>query len=494
MASRTVIHVNAQEVLAEIDPNIYGHFVEHLGACAYGGIWAEEGSGIPAVHGIRSDVLKLIQDLRPANMRWPGGGFTENYHWRDGIGPRHERPMKFDWYWKKPEPNYVGTDEFIEFCRLCGAEPYICANFHTGTPEEAAGWVEYCNGDGGVKEGSWRAWNGRQHPYGVKYWSIGNETWQFKPEEYVARTVDFCVAMKRIDPTMKTVAVGLTETGSIEFDRNWNKEVISRAGSYFDYLSIHHYTSMNPRWPGTQDAERVYHSVVASPVEVGRILRGVIALLERESPSGRQIRIAFDEWNVWSVDNQGLQHNYSLGDGIYAAGVYHVLQRLSPGVGMANIAQIVNALGIIQANADSAFVTPIYLVSGLYRRECGELLLETAVQCETFDVLPTGNIPGLEKVPYIDAQGTRTVDNHRFCLTVVNRHPARPIRTELKIDDPGPVTRVTVFQVNGDNKDSMNTFDNPYAVKTVQTGLDRLPESFEFPAHSVTVLSWTCKE
>jgi alpha-N-arabinofuranosidase len=491
MSSKTTIHINAEKVLAQIDPNIYGHFVEHLGGCAYGGIWAEEGGVIPVIQGIRCDVLRFIQELEPANIRWPGGGFTENYHWRDGVGPRRERPLKFDWLWKKPEPNYIGTDEFIEFCRLCKAEPYICANFHTGTPEEAAAWVEYCNGNECSKEGASRARNGHPQPYGVKYWGIGNETWQFKPGEYATKTVDFCTKMKEVDSTIKTIAVG-----SIEFDKKWNEQVVSIAGTYFDYLSIHHYTSMYSWMPGTQDAERVYHSVVGSPLHVDHILRKAIALLDRDPKRAGQgqIKIAFDEWNVWNMDNQGLQHNYSLQDGIYAAGIYHVLQRLSPGVGMANIAQLVNCLGIIQANANSAFVTPIYLMTQLYRRECGELLLETVTESETFDVPRTGNIPDLEKVPYVDAQATRTTDGKRVCITVVNRHPVTSISATLQIDGLGPVNDVAVFQVNGESKGSMNTFENPYAVKIVQDVLERLPGSFEFPAHSVTVLKGQGRE
>jgi alpha-L-arabinofuranosidase len=146
-------------------------------------------------------------------------------------------------------------------------------------------------------------------------------------------------------------------------------------------------------------------------MQVERLLKRVIAILEEQSPPEAQIRIALDEWNVWNIDNQGLQHNYSLRDGVYAAGVYHVLQRLSPAVGMANLSELVNALGIIQANASFAYVTPAYLVSWLYRRKCGDLLLETVTEGETFDVLATGNIPGLEKVLHVDAQATKTIDN-----------------------------------------------------------------------------------
>ncbi|GAI11507.1 unnamed protein product, partial [marine sediment metagenome] len=221
------IKVDLERVIGKIDPNIYGHFIEHLGRCIYGGIY-EEGSRLSDENGFRKDVLKAVRSIKCPLLRWPGGNFASNYHWEDGIGPKEERPVRFDLAWNKEETNRFGTDEFIEYCRAVGAEPYICVNIGTGNLDEAIHWLEYCNSTGNTYYAKLRAKNGHPEPYRVKYWGVGNENygeWQVgyrSAKEYAKVLREYAYFMKVVDPTVKIIAVGADEP-------EWDLEVIKTA-------------------------------------------------------------------------------------------------------------------------------------------------------------------------------------------------------------------------------------------------------------------------
>ena len=193
---------------ATIDPNIYGNFIEHLGRCIYGGIY-EENSPLSDERGFRLDVLEAIKGLNVPVLRWPGGNFVSGYHWMDGIGPKEKRPRKVDWAWHAEESNRFGTDEFIEYCREVGTEPYICVNLGTGTIDEAAAWVEYCNGTGDTYYANLRRQNGHPEPYNVKYWGLGNEMYGFwqigakTADDYAKLAMEAAKLMKWTDPSIK---------------------------------------------------------------------------------------------------------------------------------------------------------------------------------------------------------------------------------------------------------------------------------------------------
>ncbi|NSW75821.1 MAG: hypothetical protein HPY68_03435 [Candidatus Atribacteria bacterium] len=279
-----------------VDPSLEGKtvpFVIHFEDP--GTVWIGYVSMMPvnkSWKGMRKDVLEAVKALRLATVRWPGGNFVSGYHWMDGIGPREKRPPRWDYAWSAWEPNDFGTDEFIEFCRFVGTEPYLCVNIGTGTPEEAAAWVEYCNGDPSTRYGSLRAENGYPEPHNVRFWGVGNETygnWQIghvDPETYGRKCLEFIRAMKAADPDIVLIAVGVNEIGlssGLDF-YPWNERVLKLVNNAIDYLSAHHYAP-GPEFLRTAKQrpsdEELYYPIVGFPEEMKTILQADIATLDR---------------------------------------------------------------------------------------------------------------------------------------------------------------------------------------------------------------------
>jgi alpha-N-arabinofuranosidase len=241
------IAIDPTRTLGSIDRKVFGGFVEHLGRCIYGGLY-EEGSPLADERGFRTDVLALLRELRLGVLRWPGGNFVSNYHWTDGIGPKPSRPRRPELAWRGEEPNTFGTDEFLAYCAELGTEPYICLNMGTGTLAEALAWVEYCNAAGGTQRASERRRNGRDEPYRVSYWGLGNEMygeWQvgmMTAEEYVREATRWARAIRMLDPGARLVGCG--ETGLTD----WDPVVIDGLAGLVDYHSIHIYTGSDDYW------------------------------------------------------------------------------------------------------------------------------------------------------------------------------------------------------------------------------------------------------
>jgi alpha-N-arabinofuranosidase len=263
------IKLDLDRRVGKLDRRVFGGFIEHLGRCIYGGVF-DEGSSLSDDRGYRRDVLQAAKDLRIPILRWPGGNFVSGYHWTDGIGPREERPRKTELAWLSEESNRFGTDEFIEYCRLLGAEPYICVNMGTGTMEEAQAWVEYCNGTGDTYWANLRRENGHEEPYNVKYWGLGNEMygeWQIgalSAEDYVRKAREFAKVMRWTDPSIELVGCGLSGL------TDWDRVVIEGLAPFVDYHSVHIYTGSDDYW-----------SNVLAPHQADRALRTTRAMIER---------------------------------------------------------------------------------------------------------------------------------------------------------------------------------------------------------------------
>src|SRR5436190_9770504 len=231
-----------------VDRRIFGNFIEHLGRCIYGGIF-DEGSPLSDARGFRRDVLEAARPLRVPILRWPGGNFVSGYHWLDGVGPVNDRPRRSDLAWYAEESNRFGTNEFIEYCRVLGTEPYICVNMGSGTMDEAQAWVEYCNGTGNTHWANLRRANGHPEPYGVKLWGLGNEmygAWQIgalDAEAYVKKARQFAAVMKLTDPSIELISCGQWGFG------DWDRIVVEGLARMVRYHSIHIYT-------GSPDFER----------------------------------------------------------------------------------------------------------------------------------------------------------------------------------------------------------------------------------------------
>ncbi len=476
------IKVDAERVIGRINPNVYGHFIEHLGRCIYGGIY-EENSPLSNEKGFRKDVLEAVRKIRCPILRWPGGNFASNYHWEDGIGPKDERPVRFDLAWGKEETNRFGTDEFIEYCRAVETEPYICINLGTGTLDEATHWLEYCNSPGNTYYAKLRAKNGHPEPYQVKYWGVGNENygeWQVghrSAKEYARVLREYAKFMKVVDPNIKIIAVGAN-------DPEWDLEVIKTAGKYIDYVSIHKYLGSND-----------YYETVASVYWVKKRLNILEGIIRAYQPEGKDIKIAFDEWNIWyrSGPNESLEENYALKDGLFTAGVLLILQKMCNTVAMANLAQLVNVIGAIHTEKEGLYLTSIYHPFDLFVNHTGRIVLDPLVVSEKYSTRITHRkkeVSNGENFPYLDTSATLSEDKKRMYLAVLNYHQGEEIRCPFVLEGFSPQKEANIYEFNGRNVMAANDFENPERVK-IKTGIIKNagPEfSYGFPPHSCTVI------
>ncbi len=514
---RLSITVDLSREIGAIDRNIFGHFIEHLGRCIYGGVY-EPGSSLADARGFRTDVLEAMKRIGVPNLRWPGGNFASSYSWEDGVGPKEQRPARFDLAWRALEPNTFGTDEFMEYCRELGAEPYICINSSSGTLMEAARWVEYCNLDARTlpsHHAQLRAMNGHPEPYGVKYWGIGNEVygaWQVGfsgAQEYARKCREYAYFMRAVDPAAKLVAVGADMP-------EWDEDVLRIAGDTINYISNHQYH-------GQED----YHATIGGAVYVERHLHRLGEMIDHWMPKLRRttpIQIAMDEWNVcdvaWGTSDrlpepaEGeyfdlFEQTFALKDALFAAGVFHAMFRECRHVTFANLAQMVNANGMLETHADGLLKTSVYHAFDLYANHTGTTAVPTTVTARDGSVPsftaedvrhPEPRYVGLRGTfvrfsypgaPYLDAQATlamRDGKRRTLCLSVINYHPSESITASI---DLGPVCvhgTVDAHELNGENTHTPNTFTHPDVIRLTHRTLDALPEAYVFPAHSATVL------
>jgi alpha-L-arabinofuranosidase len=430
----TRIAVDPSRSLGRLDRKVFGGFVEHLGRCIYGGIY-DEGSPLADERGFRQDVLALLRELRLGVLRWPGGNFASNYHWQDGIGPAESRPRRPELAWGAEESNRFGTDEFLSYCAELGAEPYICLNMGTGSLTEALAWVEYCNGAGATAWAQRRRGNGRDAPYRVRYWGLGNEMygdWQvgaLTAEEYVREATRWARAIKMLDPDAVLVSCGMNGWN------DWDRVVIDGLAPLVDLHSLHIYTGSDDYWTN-----------VLQPHQAERAIRCTRALIERAAYMKKIAcppRIAYDEWNVWfRTDDGALEERYTFPDALAVATYLNIFIRNCRWVAMANLAQMVNAIAPVVTTAQDAVIQPIYYPVLLHAQAALATAADVHVDGPT--VSPPGDehrsrwphrVTDLGPFSLVDAAATTSEDRRRLALTLVNRSPDQPENTEIVLRD-----------------------------------------------------------
>ncbi len=444
-----------------------------------GRLWVDQVSLLPgdAVDGVRADVFEKVKALRPAFVRWPGGNVAQDYHWMWGVGPRDERTTWVNLSWKnEPEPSDFGTDEFIQFCHNIGAEPSITVNVEGGgaTPQEAAAWVEYCNGPATSRYGAMRAANGHALPYSVKYWEVGNEIWggwvrgHTDAETYGRNFNRYYEAMRAVDPTIKF-------TGCGDNDMRWNRTVLRLAGERMDYLAIHHYY-------GTGEMHHDPLNLMARPLFYERFYKQVGQLM-REVVPGHQIRLNINEWNT----SLPLPSEHSMESALYGARLMNVFERSGEMVGMSAVSDLVNGWpgGIIQASRHGLFVTPTYLVIQLYNNHLGTRRLNAEVEGPTFDTTREG-----KGVPVLDVVSSRSADGRQIYIKAVNTDRERPVRTTISLAGAEVGASADVETITAPTLTTANSFATPDAVSIMRSqaraGRDLV---VELPAHSVSVIT-----
>jgi alpha-L-arabinofuranosidase len=465
----------------------YSHFIEHIGMCIKNGIWAQGRSG-DLVNGMRRDLLETVRSINPPLIRYPGGCFADGYHWKDGIGPRQNRPKRPNLAWRKlgpkigpKEDNHFGTDEFMTFCKEVGAKAMMTTNVGSGTAQEAADWVEYCNGPADSKWGAERAKNGHPEPYNIEYWFIGNEIFgphergHQKPEKYVQTVKEYAKAMKKVDPNIKLIACGhfAPEIQFISTERKVNRIVLQGAGKDIDYLSIHQYVPTFRikdilkfqilRKKRSAD-ENIYYDVLDFVTHMENFVKGCVDDVKKYSPPGKTVQLAFDEWNLWfEFLFDIVQTNYNLRDGLWSATMLNMFHRYAPYMPITNIAQLVNVLGIIITDERGTFLTPTALVYKLYTDHAGKDYLQSTVKCP--------KVAHGESLPVLDVSATR--DDDRAAIFLVNRHYDSDLEVTLDLDGFEASGEISAWEIHHDNPVKYNTFRNPEEV-VIKEFKDRL--------------------
>ena len=481
------IKIDTERVISEIDPKIYGNFLEHLGRCIEGGVF-EEGSKLSDQNGFRKDVFEGAKNLNIGLLRWPGGNFSSNYHWKDGIGPRDQRPRRLEMAWGTVESNRFGTHEFLKYTEQLGTEPYICENLGTGSWEEAQQWVEYCNSAEDTAMTRLRKQNGRREPFKVTYWGLGNEMdgpWQMghrSAEDYGKFALEAAKLMKWTDPNIKLIAAGSSNFGAGSDWTGWNRTVLEYLRRHADYLALHLYV---------KNLENNFPEFMASSLELDErteTAEGTIRNVLSGEPGNRKIHIAWDEWNVWyrarGAKERGrniLEERYNLEDALVIASFLNSFLNHSHIVKIANMAQLVNVIGPMFTSPQGMFLQTIYYPLQLFANNSKGKALNLYVESPAYTSKRFGD------VRYLDTSAA--YDNGTLILNVVNRSQDRAITAEIDAVDKTFSGSVSISEVNGPDIKAENDF-GVTKVKTVTRTASakgkRMTQTFA--PHSYTML------
>lgn len=384
---KTTLHIDPAKTLSHIAPEIYGQFSEHLGRCIYDGVYVGEDSEIPNKNGMRKDVVDALRALKLPVLRWPGGCFADEYHWRDGIGPKEKRRRMVNTNWGGTvEDNSFGTHEFMELCDQLGCEPYIAVNLGSGTVQEAAEWIEYMTADGDSTIVKQRQANGRKGPWHLKYVGIGNENWgcggSMSPDFYANEYKRYqCFCKNYGDNKLYKVACGPNAE-----DYNWTKELMSRIDHWHaNAISLHYYTlpgDWEHKGSATDFDEQEYYTTISKAMYIENIIEKHLEIMDEHDPE-HNIDLFVDEWGTWYDVEPGtnpgfLYQQNTMRDAIVAALSLNIFNKHSDRIAMANIAQVVNVLqAMLLTEGSKILKTPTYDVFRMYVPHQGAELVES---------------------------------------------------------------------------------------------------------------------
>lgn len=493
------VNVDTTKPGAKIDRNIFGQFAEHLGSGIYGGIWVGKDSPIPNTRGIRNDVVAALRAIRVPNVRWPGGCFADEYHWRGGIGPAAQRTSTVNTNWGGAgEPNSFGTDEFMDFIDQIGAEAYVSVNVGSGTVQEAADWVAYMTADPSTTAGKERAKNGHPAPYKVKYLGLGNESWgcggSMSPEYYVDRMKLFARFVHNYNPKqtgaeeMHRIAVGPSDDDASYTDAVMKEWKGHNYAWSLEGLSLHAYTTGGwpPSYPSTGFDETGYAKLVKATLVMDGLIAKHGAIMDKYDPD-KKVPLVIDEWGVWLAPLPGtnpgflIQQN-SMRDAIIAALNINIFARHADRVKMTNIAQMINVLqSMILTDKDKMVLTPTYYIYKMYVPFQDATFVPVQFDAGSY-------IHGDITTPRVDAIAARDAAG-KLWLAVTNVDPNHP--ATIKAAFAGLRVRGATGQLlTAPRVDSVNSFDAPntvvpkaYSAKAGGNGV-----TLELPAKSVAVV------
>jgi alpha-N-arabinofuranosidase len=479
---------------AVVNRNIYGHFAEHLGRGIYEGIWVGPGSPIPNTRGIRNDVLAALKALDIPVLRWPGGCFADEYHWKDGIGPREKRPAMINTHWGGVvENNHFGTHEFMDLVELLGTSAYISGNVGSGSVQEMMEWVEYLTSGADSPVANLRRQNGREKPWRVPYFGVGNESWgcggTMRPEYYADEFRRYNTFVKNYDQASPLYRVACGANGG---DLRWTEVLMSTAGRQMNGLSLHYYTIPTGNWGAKGSAtvfgEDQWFSTLRRTLEMDAIITKHSAVMDQADPKKR-VGLVVDEWGTWYDVEPGTERGFlyqqnTLRDAIAAALNFHVFHRHADRVVMANIAQTVNVLqAMILTDKEKMLRTPTYWVFEMLKVHQGGTFLPVELQSPDYAFGP-------EKIPMVSASATRAADG-TVHVSLANTSPAQPVTLNLTLTGIAPAS-LSGRVLTAPSMNAHNTFPAPDTVKPAAFAGATIRGNalaVALPARSVVILS-----
>jgi len=453
--NKIVVHADSGK--DTINKNIYGHFAEHLGRCIYGGIWVGEDSDIPNINGYRKDIVEALKELKIPVLRWPGGCFADIYHWKDGIGPRKDRPTLKNIFWGGViEENSFGTHEFLDLCELLETEPYIAVNVGSGSPKEAFDWVEYVTSDENTPMANLRRKNGREKSWKVKYWGIGNENWGCGGNMTASYYADLFKRFSSYCWVDFKIA-----SGSYGDEYDWTETLMKKVGdrpNLMKGLSLHHYTvahTWEKKGSAIDFTIEDWFLTIRKNMEVDGFVKNHIAIMDKYDPENR-ISLMVDEWGNWHDvepgENPGfLFQQNSLRDAVTAAIYLNIFNNSCYRVKMANIAQTINVLQAMVLTKDDQMVkTPTFYVFKMYKVHFDALMLPVEVNCAEIT-------HGEDNFPALSVSASKNIDGE-INITLANVSPDKELNTHIDLEGIENFKITNSDVITSDKMNSYNDF------------------------------------
>ncbi len=510
---RTKIFADANLVIGKVDPNLYGSFVEHLGRAVYEGIY-EPGHPTADENGFRGDVASLVKELNVPIVRYPGGNFLSGYNWRDGIGPRENRPTRLDLAWFSTETNEFGTDEFMKWCHLTGIEPMMGVNMGTGSIKDAAELVEYCNHAGGTTISNLRRANGAEEPYNVRYWCIGNEmdgAWQIghlTAEEYGRKALEAAKVMRWANGELKEesgrnwaksplkLIVSGSSTHEMKTFPEWDRVVLEQTYKQVDYLSMHRYYMYD------EDREDPLEDFLGSADDMNEYigtLKATIEYVRAKVRSQKRVKISFDEWNIWSVTAPRreplwkraphlLEDVYTFRDMLVFAGLMNTLLNNCDTVTIGCLAQLVNVIAPIMTKKGGEAIRqtifyPFKLLSNAARGETVRTFSDSA---------RFSNMYGYAR--FINEAVNHDREKRTVCVSLCNYGQSES-EVELELRSFGTLKATEYVEMKDTDLDAANTFTTPDRIVPRRRDLPRVKDGsrviLRLPAMSWSFVKFT---
>ena len=511
-ATATRVYLDSRRTMPPLDRNIFGSFLEHLGRAIYEGIY-DPASKLADSNCFRTDVADEVKHLGVPIVRYPGGNFVSGYNWLDGVGPKKDRPRKLEKAWDSIETNQFGTNEFMAWCKLTGTKPLMGLNLGTGTPEQAAALVEYCNIEKGTKWSDLRREHGIAEPHKVQHWCLGNEMdgpWQIghmTATEYGMKAADAGRQMRYVDSWLKLIACGSSGVFMPTF-LEWDRQVLEQCFDYVDGISLHRY------YGNAQETGGDSTKYMALNLTMDRQIMQVAAVcdyVQGRMHSAKKLWLSFDEWNVWYRKNSGvdvdgnkqvaphlLEEIYNLEDALLVGGLINTLIRNSDRVKIACLAQLINVIAPIMTNANGFYRQTIYYPYAWALQYAQGAAMNLVVESPTYEATWPASVsnranPPTETVPYVDICGTYDKAAGKFSVFLFNRDLVNTREVELLWEDIAPSRVLDSLTLTGNDLKAHNSFDAPQNVAPIPFGKPATSNNrtrLELPARSYTIIQF----